>query len=105
MRNSHYTLTARDVQEHAAHLLQKHLKLPDYSKRCSANVLLCVVFVAAARLTSLFAACRRLAKAPSGETLRKALLSTLPGYAALAICNLQSHDPGASPSAPSSSAC
>src|SRR5205807_8164162 len=83
MRNSHYTLTARDVQEHAAHLLQKHLKLPDYSKRCSANVLLCVVFVAAARLTSLFAACRRLAKAPSGETLRKALLSTLPGYAAL----------------------
>lgn len=83
MRRGHYTLTAQDVQEHATKLLQKHLKLADYSKRCPASCLLAVVFVAAARLTSLFAACQRLAHGPCGETVRKALLATLPAYAAL----------------------
>ena len=83
MRQPHYTVTAHDVQEHAAHLIQKHLQLADYSKRCTANVLLAVVFVAAARLTSVFAACQRLRHGPSGETARRALLATLPDYAAL----------------------
>src|ERR1700694_552840 len=83
MRKGHYTLTSKDVQEHAAHLVQKNLKLADYSKQCTSGVLLSIVFVAAARLTSVFAACQRLAKAPSGETARKALLATLPEYATL----------------------
>lgn len=83
MRKPHYTLTAKDVQAHAANLVQQHLKLADYSKRCTANVLLSIVFAAAARLTSLFAACGRLANGPSSETVRKALLATLPDYAAL----------------------
>lgn len=83
MRRPHYTLTAKDVQEHAAHLVQEHLQLPDYSQRCTAYILLAVVFTAAARLTSIFAACQRLANGPSGETARQALLATLPDYADL----------------------
>jgi hypothetical protein len=83
MRHHQYTLTAHDVQRHATHLLQQHLKLTDSSKRCTAHILLAVVFVAAARLISLFAAAQRLAQAPCGETIRQALLATLPGYAAL----------------------
>jgi putative transposase len=57
--------------------------LADFSAKCTAAVLLQVVFAAAARLTSLFAAGLRLAKAPSAETMRQALLSTLPAYAKL----------------------
>jgi putative transposase len=83
MRKGHYTLTSKDVQAHAANLIQENLQLADYSRRCTATVLVSVVFAAAARLTSIFAACQRLAKAPSGETLRKALLATLPDYATL----------------------
>ena len=42
-----------------------------------------MVLAAAARLTSLFAACQRLTTAPSGETARKALRAALPESAAL----------------------
>lgn len=83
MRTGHYTLTDKEVQEHAFHLIQKHLKLADYGRRCTARVLLAIVFVAAARLVSIFAACQRLADVPSDETVRKALLNTLPDYASL----------------------
>ena len=42
-----------------------------------------MVLAAAARLSSLSAACQRLADAPSDETVRKALLATLPQQADL----------------------
>jgi putative transposase len=83
MRTGHYILTSKDVQEHALQLLQKNLQLEDYSRRCTSRVLLSIVFVAAVRLVSIAAACRRLLKGPSDETARKALLATLPDYAAL----------------------
>ena len=83
MRKAHYTVTGKDVQEHAEGLLQKHLRLRDYSKKCKASTLCHVVFAAAARLISIYAACTHLKSAPSGETMRKALLSTLPAYVAL----------------------
>lgn len=83
MRKAQYTVRNKDVQQHAAGLLQKHLGLANFSDKCTAAVLLHVVFTAAARLTSIFAACLHLKKAPSGETMRKALLSTLPEYAKL----------------------
>jgi putative transposase len=83
MRKAHYTVRDKDVQEHAESLIQRHLGLPDFSKKCTARTLLQVVFVAAARLTSVFAACGHLKKAPSCETIRKALLATLPEYADL----------------------
>src|ERR1700723_2176293 len=83
MRKEQYTLTGRDVQEHAAGLLQCHLKLQDHSRKCTVAVLLHVLFAAAARLTSIFAACQRLKAAPSLQTILNTLLSTLPAYAEL----------------------
>jgi hypothetical protein len=83
MRKAHYTVTGKDVQEHTESLLQKHLGLRDHSKKCKASTLYHVVFASAARLVSIYAACLHLKNAPSGETIRKALLSTLPEYAEL----------------------
>ena len=83
MRKAHYTVTGKDVQEHAENLIQKNLGLRDHSKKCTASTLYKVIFAAAARLTSIYAACVHLKDAPSGETIRKALLSTLPKYAEL----------------------
>jgi predicted small integral membrane protein len=83
MRNAHYTVTSQEVQAHAAGLLQRHLGLTNFSVKCTAAVLLHVLFTAAARLTSILAACLHLKAAPSGETLRQALLATLPDYAKL----------------------
>jgi hypothetical protein len=85
MRKAHYTVRNREVQEHAAGLLQKHLSLSDFSVKCTAQVVLHVLFTAAARLTSVVATCLYLRKAPCGETVRKALLSCLPEYAKLQI--------------------
>lgn len=83
MRKAHYTVRGRDVQEHAESLLQKHLGLSDYSKKCTSSILLQVLFAATARLTSIFAACLHLKDAPSCETIRQAVLATLPEYAKL----------------------
>jgi hypothetical protein len=73
-----YTLTATTVYHHARFLLQDALGLADFSPACPARTLLAVVFAATARLTSLFAAGLRLVGAPAAETLRKALLASLP---------------------------
>jgi putative transposase len=83
MRKAHYTVTGRDVQEHAESLIHKHLGLADHSKKCTSSTLLRVLFAATARLTSIFAACLHLKDAPSCETIRQALLNTLPEYAEL----------------------
>jgi Transposase DDE domain len=83
MRKALYTVSGKDVQEHAESLIHKHLGLSDYSKKCTSSLLVQVLFAAAARLTSVFAACLRLKEAPSCETIRKALLSTLPEDAEL----------------------
>src|ERR1035438_5006287 len=83
MRKAHYTVCGKDVQEHAASLLRKHLGLSDHSQKCGSSLLLQVLFAATARLTSIFAACLYLKEAPSCETIRKALLATLPDYAKL----------------------
>jgi hypothetical protein len=83
MRKAHFTVSGKEVQEHAASLIQKHLGLASYSKKCTSHILLQVVFAATARLASIFATCLHLKDAPSCETIRKALLATLPEYAAL----------------------
>jgi hypothetical protein len=83
MRKANYTVNGKDVQEHAESLIQKHLGLSDHSKKCNSSILLKVLFAAAARLTSVFAACLHLKDAPSCETIRQALLGTLPEYGEL----------------------
>jgi Transposase DDE domain len=83
MRKPHYTLTSQDIQEHAASLIHRHLRLADFSAKCTAAVLVHVLFAAAARLTSVFAATLRLTGSPCAETIRRAVLATLPDYAEL----------------------
>jgi hypothetical protein len=83
MRPDNHTLDCNQVHRAAADHLQAHLKFKDYKRKTSAAVLWSLLLAAAARITSLSDACGRLRDAPSDETARKALLATLPDYAAL----------------------
>ena len=78
MRRPQYTITARAIHQHSAHLCQKHLRLKDHGPKCTAVTLLTLLFYAAARITSLAAACGSLSRAPSDTAARTALLATLP---------------------------
>jgi hypothetical protein len=83
MRPMNPTLDSDRVHRAAAEHLQAHLQFQDYKRKTSAGVLWSLLLAAAARITSLSDACGRLRDAPSDETARKALLATLPDYAAL----------------------
>src|SRR5438067_4934295 len=83
MRPQHFTLTARRVHRCAATVLQDHLELPDHGPKCRAGRVLTLLFYAAARLTSLSAACQWLRDAPCDEAARLALIATLPDFAEL----------------------
>src|SRR5512135_61613 len=83
MRPVQYTLTPTNVYQHASAFLQTHLKLRDHGPKCRAGLLLTLLFYAAARITSLSDACKRLRKAPSDEAARLALVATLPDFIAL----------------------
>jgi hypothetical protein len=78
MRRKQYTITSRAMHEHAAQLCQRHLRLQDHGPKCQGLTLLALLFYAAARLTSLAAACGSLSGAPSDTAARTALLATLP---------------------------
>jgi len=83
MRKRQCTLRDKDVQEHAANLLQRHLRLKDHSATTTVTVIFHVLFFAAARLTSIYAACQRLCGAPCDDTMFTALLATLPHFTEL----------------------
>jgi Transposase DDE domain len=78
MRTGQYTVTPQDVQAHAARLCRQHLRLRDHGPKCTAGVLLTVLFYTAARISSLAAACKALLEAPSYQAAHDALLATLP---------------------------
>jgi Transposase DDE domain len=83
MRGTQFTVTRDDVHVRTSYLLQRHLKLNDFSAKCTATTLLTILLAAAARVVSIFAIARHLLHAPSDETLRQALLTTLPDYSEL----------------------
>jgi putative transposase len=78
MRTAQYTVTPKDVQAHAAHLCQRHLRLKDHGPKTPAATLLAILCYAAARITSLGAACKALLHAPGYQAAHDALLATLP---------------------------
>lgn len=80
MRPRQFTLTSSEVHRLALDHVVHFLGLTDYGTKATASVLVGVLLWAAARLTSLAAACRGLAAAPSDSACRNALLATLPGY-------------------------
>lgn len=73
-----YIITKSDVQTYAEDWLGSALRLEYQGYKCSSSVLLKVLLIAAARVVSLFAACRSLADAPTDQTIRNALAATLP---------------------------
>src|SRR5438874_6456134 len=83
MRPPHHILDRKRAYRLAAEHLQAHLQFKDYKKKTSAQILWAVLLAAAARITSLSDACQRLYNVPSDETVRKALLATVPDYATL----------------------
>jgi hypothetical protein len=83
MRASQYHRLAHDLQERTTGLLRRVLRPDDFSRRCTAAVLLSCLVLAAARRLSLAAVAAVRRACPSRETLRQALYATLPDYDAL----------------------
>jgi DDE family transposase len=86
MRSCHYTIASRQVHDRAFDWLQGALRLRDHGPKCTARVVFAVLFWAAARMTSLAAACASLTDAPSDQAVRNALLAILPDIAQLQCC-------------------
>ncbi len=78
-----YIITKDEVHAYAESWLGVALQLEYEGYKCTTSTLLQILLLAAARTVSLFAACRDLADAPSDNTVRNALLATLPGIAVL----------------------
>ena len=78
-----YIITKADVHAYAEDWLGTALRLEYQGYKCSTSILLQILLIAAARVVSLFAACRDLADATSDQTIRNALAATLPGIGEL----------------------
>jgi len=76
-RTSH-TISSREVHEWALNWLLASKLLKDHGWLCTAAVVWSLVLRASARATSIYAACRDLAEAPSDQALFNALQSGLP---------------------------
>lgn len=79
-RKNQYTINPREVHDRAAAVVQTHISIKDVGYKCRASVLLNILFFAVSRITSIFAACRNLANAPTQQTVFNALVATLPEY-------------------------
>ena len=78
-----YIITKDEVYGYANHWLSLSLKLEYEGTKCTASTLLQILLIAAARTVSIFAACRDLADAPTDQTIRNALMASLPEIAEL----------------------
>lgn len=76
-RKSH-TISCREVHQWAIEWLVQARLIADHGWLCKATVVWSVVLRAAARMTSIYAACRDLADAPSNQALLNALNDGLP---------------------------
>lgn len=73
-----YIVTKDEVYSYANDWLSTALRLEYEGTKCTASTLFQVLLIAAARVVSIFAACRDLADAPSDQTIRNALAASLP---------------------------
>ena len=73
-----YIITKSEVHAYAEDWLGTAIRFEYQGYKCSKSVLLKVLLIAAARVVSVFAACRSLADAPTDQTIRNALAATLP---------------------------
>ena len=73
-----YIITKTEVYEYANDWLATALRWEYQGYKCTTSVLFSILLIAAARVVSVFAACRNLADAPSSRAVYDALLATLP---------------------------
>lgn len=73
-----YIVTKEEVHGYANSWLESALRLEYQGRKCSSSTVISVLLIAAARVVSVFAACRDLADAPSDGTIRDALGESLP---------------------------
>ena len=85
MRKSTNTLTPAQVYRYAVQAFQSHLKLSN-AQGVAAEMILTVLFAAAARISSLSDTCQRLRGVPDEHVVAEALYSTLPDYNRLRRC-------------------
>ena len=78
MRSQKYIVTKDEVHGYANSWLASALRLEYEGRKCTGNKVISVLLIAAARVVSIFAACRDLADAPSDGTIRNALEESLP---------------------------
>jgi hypothetical protein len=78
MRTPQYRPLAQHVQQQTITRLVRPLRPRDFSRRCTALVLLSCLALAAAGRRSLAAIAALRPRAPCRETRRQALLATLP---------------------------
>jgi hypothetical protein len=79
MRRNYSRITAAVVTQGLCELVVSHLALTDYKRRLPASLLARLLLLAGALGRSLSFVAQRCDKAPSDETLRKAVLFNLPG--------------------------
>lgn len=79
----HRTLNRRRVHRSATRYLQEHVPLGGSSRKVTASTLWAVLLVVSGALTSIHAACRRLARVACEEAIRQALYASLPESAEL----------------------
>jgi len=78
-----YIITKDQVHDYANDWLSASLKLEYRGRKCTAETLLQILLIAAARTVSIFAVCRDLADAPCDQTIRNALEASLPDISEL----------------------
>jgi hypothetical protein len=69
---------AGQVHAHAREWIDEKLGIEGRGRKCTSKRILSILLVAASRISSIYAACRDLAGAPSDQALRDALFDTLP---------------------------
>jgi hypothetical protein len=77
-RKNYCSVSPQEVYDRAAAIVQAHVQIQDHGHKCTSRVLLNILFFAAARITSIFAACRNLADAPTDQAVGYALIAMLP---------------------------
>jgi putative transposase len=83
MRPHHHTLSRKQVHRSATSHLQNYVPMRDYKRKVTAQTLWAVLLVAATGVTSIHACRGRLDEIASEETIRKALIASLPEFAEL----------------------
>jgi hypothetical protein len=83
MRPHDLTLNRTQVHRSATRYLQSYVPIRDYKRKVTARTLWAVLLVAATGVTSVHASCQRLEDIASEETIRKAIIASMPEFAEL----------------------